>query len=149
MAKISFLWVGKTKEPWIKNGIEIYLKKIKHFVKIDVHTLKDTKRDGRSREASIVDAIPRDSFCVILDERGRSFTSEAFSKFISQRLTQPPNHIVFLLGGPYGLSPATKDKGDFILSLSPMTFTHEMARVILLEQVYRALTIEKGLPYHH
>jgi len=157
MAKISFLWIGKTKEHWIAQGIKHYLSRIRRFVQASSIEIKDpTRRKATTKdrlkeaeESCLKKAMPRTAHVVVLDEAGKTFSSEKFSRFLALRLSQPPAHVVFLLGGPYGVTEAIKGEADLVLSLSPMTFTHEMSRVILLEQIYRALTIEKGLPYHH
>ena len=150
MAKISFLWIGKTREPWIRDGIALYLKKIAYFVRVEVMEPKDS---SKKRSKSVVSlkkgSIPERAFKVLLDETGREYSSIEFSRFLNLKLQTPPNHVIFLLGGPYGFHNHTHDMADHCLSLSRLTFTHDMARVILVEQVYRALCIERGLPYHH
>jgi len=150
MAKISFLWIGKTKGYWLREGIAFYLKRISHFVQVEVLEPKDPSKKGSKMALALKNlALPKKAYRVLLDESGQEYTSAQFSKFLNQRLRTPPNHVLFLLGGPYGFDELAKGQADHILSLSRLTFTHDMSRVILLEQVYRALAIARGLPYHH
>ena len=149
MSKISFLWPGKTREQWIKVGIDLYVKRIGHFVQVEVREVKEASKRGRGPYDCMERSLPPRAFKVILDEGGQEMDSLSFSKFLTQRLNSPPNHVAFIIGGPSGLNQRVLTQGDLTLSLSRMTLTHEMARVFLVEQVYRAITIERGLPYHH
>ncbi len=154
MAKISFLWIGKTREEWIKTGINYYFKRIKHLIsasliEIKPSTSKKGNKHAKKDDLEVIRFIPSNSIPILLDERGIQFTTPQLSSFIFDKLSIPPNHICLIGGGAYGFNKAVKGKIPLHVSLSPLTFTHEMARVIIMEQVYRAITIQKGYPYHH
>jgi 23S rRNA (pseudouridine1915-N3)-methyltransferase len=113
------------------------------------------KSDPRSQAAQLAkealtirERVPANSFLVVLDQAGKSFTSEGFARFFGERLSRSTTGLTFVVGGHLGLSQRLIGEADLRLSLSEMTFPHELARVILLEQVYRGLSILKGLPYH-
>jgi len=155
--KITLLVIGKTEDKYIKEGIEKYLKRLKHYIKFDlieIPELKNTKSlseaQQKSKEAELLSKqLSSTDHIVLLDERGDEFTSTQFSGFISKKMLNSVQNLVFIVGGPYGfdnhLYSISKDK----LSLSRMTFSHQMVRLFFVEQVYRAFTILKGEPYHH
>ena len=153
MAKISFLWIGKTRADWINTGINYYLKRIKHLISASLIEIKPSSKKGNKHlkkdDLEVIRFIPSNSTPILLDERGMQFTTTQLSSFIFDKLSTPPNHICLIGGGAYGFTQALKEKIPLHISLSPLTFTHEMARVIIMEQVYRAITIQKGYPYHH
>jgi 23S rRNA (pseudouridine1915-N3)-methyltransferase len=96
-----------------------------------------------------MEKIPADSFAVVLDERGTSLNSQKLAERLDRHMVHGTRELILVLGGAYGLSTTVKKRGDFLLSLSPLTFTHQMARLILLEQIYRGLTILRNEPYHN
>ena len=147
------LFVGKTKEGYISQGIEKYARLAGRHVKVEVRELKgSSKTEPRAAVSEEGDAIlerlaPED-FLVALDERGKLFDSAAFAGELG-RLLESGRRVVFAAGGPFGISEGVKARAGLVLSLSRLTFTHEMARLVLLEQIYRAITINKGMTYHY
>ncbi|HEY3346814.1 MAG TPA: 23S rRNA (pseudouridine(1915)-N(3))-methyltransferase RlmH [Nitrospirota bacterium] len=150
---LLFLFVGKTKEGFVREGLDKYEKLAGHFVKLEVRELKGSSASDRQtaieEEAdAMLDRVGPGDILVALDERGNNPTSVEFagelSKFIESGKT-----VVFAIGGPFGISDRIKARAQLVLSLSRLTFTHEMARLVLMEQAYRALTIIKGRTYHY
>ena len=139
--KIKIICVGKLKEQYLKEGIENYLSKLKHYVDIQIVEIKDSniKQEGKD----ILSKISNERLIVLAIE-GRQVDSIEFSNMIKNI----NKNVVFIIGGPEGISNEVKEKADFVLSLSKMTFMHEIARLVLLEQIYRAFTIIKGEKYH-
>ncbi len=155
--KITLLSIGKTHDNFIKEGIDKYLKRLKHYVKleaIEIPELKDTKNlseaQQKSKEAELLlKHIQPHDFLVLLDENGKEYTSVDFSKYIQKKMVTGVNHAVFVIGGPYGFDQSVYNAAKDKLSLSKMTFSHQMGRLFFVEQLYRAFTIIKGEPYHH
>jgi 23S rRNA (pseudouridine1915-N3)-methyltransferase len=146
--KIRIAWIGKTKEPAIQALTEEYLKRISRYASIEGVALRD--------EAALLEISGRNSAgkaaakstLVLLDSRGKEFTSEQFAKFLSDYQDRNPLPLIFAIGAADGFSPETKAAAQHTISLGKMTLAHELARVVLLEQVYRGFTILKGHPYH-
>jgi 23S rRNA (pseudouridine1915-N3)-methyltransferase len=132
--KLRVVWIGKTKDPSMAKLCSDYTGRIKHFLPIEIAEVKQPKFDPLDR-------------LVALDPGGKSWTSEGFAKFLQQHMTSDPRRLTFIIGDYEGLSESVKDRADVLWSLSPLTFTHDLTRVLLLEQIYRALTIIKNLPY--
>lgn len=139
--KIRILAVGRCKEPFIQAGLDEYVKRLKRFVPVEVVVLKDR---GMKDEADDILSRLKDETVIVLSEEGVHFDSIQFSKLFSPS----QKDVVFVLGSAEGLDPSVKQRADMVLSLSSMTFTHEMARLFLIEQIYRAQTIRAGLKYH-
>jgi 23S rRNA (pseudouridine1915-N3)-methyltransferase len=153
MASPVFLFVGRTKEGFIKEGIEKYAALIGRYVPLDIREIKgaSVKEAGRAVEEeadSVLKRLAQSDFVVALDERGRNLGSVALAGELG-RVMESGRRAVFVVGGPFGLSERVRARADMVLSLSGLTFTHEMARLILAEQFYRALTIIKGKTYHY
>lgn len=155
--KITLLLVGKTEEKYLRDGIEKYAKRIKHYVKLELHEipeLKNTKNlsveQQKTKEAEMILKFtsPADHV-VLLDERGEEFTSSQFSGFISKKMISGIQNLVFIVGGPYGFDHSLYQLASHKIALSRMTFSHQMVRLFFIEQLYRAFTILKGEPYHH
>jgi 23S rRNA (pseudouridine1915-N3)-methyltransferase len=146
MAKIKIVWVGKTKERYLAEGINKYLKFLMPMAQISIVEVKEEKgrqnKDALDEEARKIMRQTRDYY--ILDERGREFSSVAFAQFLKDK-----DSIDFVIGGPFGVSAEVKEIAKGSIALSKMTLTHEMARLLFLEQLYRAYTILKGKEYHH
>lgn len=144
--KIKIAWIGKTKEPAIQALTEEYLKRISHYAQVEGTTLRE--------EAALLDSYGRGakaggkSTLVLMDSRGKEFSSEQFAKFLGDYQDRNPLPLVFAIGGADGFSDAARSAAQHLISLGKMTMAHELARVVLLEQVYRAFTILKGHPYH-
>ena len=154
--KFRMLWVGKTKEKFLAQGIEFYRRRITHYTQIEIVEVRGERIPVKADEETIrkkegerlLAKIQPGETVIALDSSGEMFSSEGLSVFFQKLETAASNRCVFVIGGPLGLSKEVKDRADTILALSPMTFTHEMARLILMEQIYRALTIARGESYH-
>ncbi|CCO23122.1 23S rRNA (pseudouridine(1915)-N(3))-methyltransferase RlmH [Maridesulfovibrio hydrothermalis] len=155
MSKLRFVWVGKIKEPFFRDACAHYTKKLGRFHKLDETILKDAPgklppeekilREGKS----IITKIRPSDMLICMDEKGKEMTSVELSKHL-RRWTEDPNLTpCFVIGGPFGLSEEVKNMARVKLSLSKMTLPHELARTMLLEQLYRAASILRGSPYHH
>ena len=155
--KIQLICVGKTERSYLKEGESEYLKRLKHyctFEKIEIPELKNAKKLSedqiKTEEGKLILAkVDRSAQLILLDEKGKSFTSVGFSQFLQKKFNQGGKSIVFVVGGAYGFSPELYNRANGKISLSEMTFSHQMVRLFFIEQVYRALTILKGEPYHH
>ena len=155
--KIQLLLSGKTRFPFIREGIEEYSKRIIHYTDFQVRELPGLKNSGswpekkvRGEEAStILKAVDARDYLVLLDERGRQLDSPAFAGFLEKQQIGATKAMLFVVGGPYGFAPEVYERANFTLSLSKMTFSHQLVRLIFLEQLYRACTIIRGEPYHH
>jgi 23S rRNA (pseudouridine1915-N3)-methyltransferase len=154
--KLHLVWIGKTRDRHCAALIKDYLERIKRFAPCEVSELKeqsgaDEKRPERAIAAEsrkLVSAIERDDFVTLLDEGGGAFDSLQFAEFIDKRRQAGTKRLAFVIGGFAGVSDEVKERADLRLSLSRITFTHELARVILTEQIYRAFTLLAGMPYH-
>jgi len=153
--KIVVLVIGKTNEKYLEDGILIFLKRLKHYVSFDIQEIADVKgiHDSRillEKEADqFLKYIKDEDFLVLCDEKGKLLTSVEMSELISKKMTESTKKMIFLIGGAFGVSDAIRKRSNFILSLSKMTFSHQMIRLFLTEQVYRAYTIIKNEKYHN
>ena len=143
--KIKIAWIGKTKEPAIAALTEEYLKRIARYARVEGITLRD-EQDLLAKFSSRKSGGK--STLVLMDSRGKEFPSEQFAKFLGDYQDRNPLPLVFAIGGADGFSDAVRAAARHVISLGKMTLSHELARVVLLEQVYRAFTILKGHPYH-
>ncbi len=157
--KVSIVCVGKIKEKFFREAIEEYSKRLSRYCKLDILECADEKTpDGASEalEAQIRDTegerilskIPADAYVFLLAIKGKELTSPELSKKMADLAVQGKGHLVFVIGGSLGTSQAVYERADFKLSFSPMTFPHQLMRVVLLEQIYRAFKIDAGEPYH-
>ncbi|MEZ5429125.1 MAG: 23S rRNA (pseudouridine(1915)-N(3))-methyltransferase RlmH [Pyrinomonadaceae bacterium] len=144
-----FIWVGKTRDKNWRALQEEYLQRLSHFVKFEIVEIKDGARhETKEIEGKrILEKLNQSSFLCLLDLKGRAISSYRFAKEVVKWQNRGLKEIAFVIGGADGVSEEVVEKADFSLSLSGLTFTHEMARVILIEQLYRAFTIIKGFPY--
>ncbi len=148
------MWLGKTRDPWIKAGIDEYAGRIRRYLPLAIEELKDEKdatlEEGRRREGErLLKQISPQTFLVVLDERGQQMDSVSFSDFIGALRDNGTAELVFAIGGAYGFSEEVRKRSGKVVALSAMTFTHQMVRPFLLEQIYRAFTILNNEPYHH
>lgn len=149
--------MGRTRERFIQDGIEKYLRYLKPYAPAElkvlreekVEDLRDAPRIRKLEAAKITKALSPGAYVVALDERGREFTSHEFAAFMDKALEKGTREISFVLGGAMGLDESVTGRADTVLALSRWTLTHEMARLVLLEQLYRAFTIIKGKTYHY
>ncbi len=152
--KCRVIWFGKTRETWIKAGIDEYAGRVQRYLPLTVDELKDEKdaeaAEGRRREGErLLKQLPPQALLVVLDERGQQMDSVAFAQFIGRHRDGGTPELAFAVGGAYGFSDEVRRRAAKLLSLSAMTFTHQMVRPFLLEQLYRACTILNNEPYHH
>lgn len=144
--KIKIAWIGKTKEPAIASLTDEYLKRISRYAQVEGLSLRDEEdllaKFGKDSKSGAKSSL------VVLDSRGKEFTSEQFAKFLSDYQERNPQTLVFSIGGADGFSAEVRSSAYVMISLGRMTLAHELARIVLLEQVYRAFTILKGHPYH-
>jgi 23S rRNA (pseudouridine1915-N3)-methyltransferase len=147
--KFRFIWIGKTKDRNWKALQEDYLKRLSHFVKCEIVEIKDSARHENSEIEGkrILETLNPKTFAVLLDVSGKSISSHQVSAEIEKWQNSGTKEISFIIGGFDGTSKDIRERADYLLSLSFLTFTHEMARVVLLEQLYRGYSILKGFPY--
>ena len=155
--KITVLCISKTSDAYILEGMSEFQKRLKHFIKVDWIELPEVKNRKNLNQEQLL-AMEEELFLknvsnsdsiYLLDENGKEYTSRQFSSFISKKMIASTSNLVFLIGGPYGFSEGMYAKAEGKISLSKMTFTHQMVRLFFLEQLYRAFSIIKNLPYHH
>jgi 23S rRNA (pseudouridine1915-N3)-methyltransferase len=155
--KIAILQTGKTTEKHIFEGVEIYSARIKKYCGFEIITipeLKETRKmpvkEQKVREGEkILQTLGKDDFVVLLDERGKEFRTVDFAAWLESRSQMQGKRLVFVIGGPWGFTEEVNGIADFRLSLSKLTFPHQLVRLLFAEQLYRAFTIIKGEPYHH
>lgn len=147
--KFRFVWIGKTKDKNWKTLQDEYLKRLSHFVKCEIAEIKDSaKHEGSEIEGKrILEMLNPKTFAVLLDVQGKAISSHQLSAEIDRWQTVGYKEVTFIIGGFEGVSETIRERADYLLSLSFLTFTHEMARVVLLEQLYRGYSILKGFPY--
>ena len=154
--KIVLITIGDNEDKYLTTGFELYAKRLQHYASFDMITIPSQKNKSNSKEAAMQAEIkeiqkklaPSD-LVLLLDEKGKEFSSVEFAKQVQKYLNMPGKKMVFIIGGPYGFAPAIRERAQQTLSLSKMTFNHQMAKLFFLEQLYRAMTILKGEPYHH
>lgn len=155
--KITLLAIGKTDDSYILEGLDKYLKRLKHYIKFEIQIIPDIKKvknlseeEQKIKESEqFLKNIQSTDFIVILDERGTELSSLQFADFLNKKMIASVSHLVFLIGGPYGFDQSIYLRANYKISLSKMTFSHQMIRLFFAEQIYRAFTILKGEPYHH
>lgn len=155
--RITLLTVGKTDVRWVKEGLELYGSRLSHYIPFTLTELPELKNvSSLSKEQikdkegeAILKTLKAADEVILLDERGREYRSIELAGMIEDRLNRGGKDIVFVVGGAYGFSDAVYRRSDSMMSLSKMTFSHQMVRTIFVEQLYRAFTIIKGEPYHH
>ena len=156
MRSIRLIWVGKTQEPYLRSGINTYMKKISHYIKIESDKIKPAQyRSGtvnkwrRQETENMIKKMDASELNIFLDQNGEQQTSKDLAKCFEKQITYGISRANFFIGGAYGIDKSILPSGIQYLSLSEMTFTHQMVRLFLLEQIYRALTIIRGEPYHN
>ena len=155
--KLQIYTIGKPHESFVKEGIELFTKRISHYYPVQWTILPMPKNAGilsktdlKQKEGeAILNLIKKDDYLVLLDDKGKLFKSETFAEFIQQRANEAEKNIIFLIGGAYGVSNAILQRSNYTWSLSPLVFPHQLVRLILAEQIYRACSIIKNEKYHH
>lgn len=155
--KMTLITVGKTDVKWVKEGLDLYAGRLSHYIQFSISEIPELKNVSslsreqiKEKEGELISAMLKPSDDVILlDEHGKEFRSVEFASYLQGKMASGGRNIVFIIGGAYGFSRKIYDRADFMMSLSRMTFSHQMVRTIFAEQLYRAFTIMKGEPYHH
>ena len=155
--KIEFWHIGRTRENYVQQGMDIYEKNIKRYCQYQSKSLtaavgrqkNDTKAYKEYEAQVVLKAIDTGDRLVLLDEAGASYTSTAMAQWLQKTIDTSPRRLIFLIGGAYGFSEKIYQRADHKISLSPMTFPHQLVRVLFLEQLYRAFTIINNQNYHH
>ena len=155
--KIELWVIGKTNEPYLEEGIAIFLNRIRHFISFSIETIPNLKKAKnldkttiKTKEATLVlQQIKPEDFLVLLDERGKLLTSEEWAIFLEKKMNASFKRVVFLVGGAYGVDTTIRERANFVLSLSKMTFSHQMIRLFFVEQLYRGFSILNHHPYHN
>lgn len=155
--KVRVLCMGKTDIPYLREGIADYLTRLKRALNVEFTEIPELKNTGslnpdqvREKEASLLlQRIPDPAFVVLLDERGKEMRSLVFAEWLQQRFNQGFKEIIFVVGGAYGFDEKVRKRAAMNLSLSSMTFSHQLVRLLFMEQLYRAMTILRNEPYHN
>ena len=154
---VTLLTVGKTDVKWVKEGLDLYVSRLKHYVPFSVVEIPELKKVSslthqqiKEKEGELIlkQVGPSDTL-VLMDEHGREYRSLEFAEFIEKQMASGAKNVIFTIGGAYGFSEEVYQRANLKISLSKMTFSHQMVRAIFAEQLYRAFTILKGEPYHH
>lgn len=154
---IKLLGIGKTDDKTLQNLTDVYVKRLQFYNKFEIELIPDIKKvknldenQQKIKEGELIlNKISTSDFVVLLDENGKQLSSVGFSEFIQKRFNSGLKQVIFIIGGPYGFSDEVYNRADSKLSLSKMTFSHQMVRLFFTEQLYRAFTILKNEPYHH
>jgi len=155
--KIHFWSIGKKNEPYIKNGVEDFTNRISKYYPVEWTIIPMPKNAGMLSEMDmkkkegemVLEWLAKDDYLVALDEKGKQLTSEELASFIMKRTNESVKNLVYLIGGAFGLDEAVLKRANYKWSLSNLTFPHQLVRLILTEQVYRACTIQRNEKYHH
>lgn len=155
--KITLLVVGKTEDSYLIEGIDKYLGRLKHYINFNLLVIPDIKNtknlsetQQKAKEATLIlKQISNSDIIILMDEKGKKFTSVQFSDYLNKQMIGSVQHLIFVIGGPYGFDQTVYDRANGKISLSDMTFSHQMVRLFFTEQLYRAFSILKGEPYHH
>ncbi|WGK64675.1 23S rRNA (pseudouridine(1915)-N(3))-methyltransferase RlmH [Croceiramulus getboli] len=154
---LKLMCIGKTDNRQLQQLIDDYTKRLSHYIKFELEALPDLKKTKHLSEAQqkekegtlLLSKLQSTDVLILLDERGKQYSSTAFAKFLQKKMNAGHKTLVFAVGGPYGFSPEVYERAQGKVSLSAMTFSHQMVRLFMTEQLYRAFTILKGEPYHH
>lgn len=155
--KVLFLVIGKTDKKYLIEGIDLFIKRVKRYISFEMSVIPDIKGGSKlpeavqkEREGELIlsKLLPSDKL-ILLDDKGKELSSVDFANYMQKEMLTGVKRLVFVVGGPYGFSSSVYGRADGKLSLSKMTFSHQMVRLIFVEQLYRAMTILKNEPYHH
>ena len=155
--RITLLVVGKTEDKYLIEGIEKYLSRLKHYIGFTIVVIPDVKNTKNLTEAQqktkeaelILKQISNPDTVILMDEKGKKYTSVQFSDYLNKQMIGSVQQLTFIIGGPYGFDESVYKRSNGSISLSDMTFSHQMVRLFFVEQLYRAFSILKGEPYHH
>ena len=155
--QVTLLCIGKTGKKFLEEGEQEYLKRLRHYISFQLQIIPDIKQAKnlsqsqiKQREGELIlEKVSTADTLILLDEKGKEFSSMDFSGYLQDQFNRGGKHIYFVVGGPYGFSDDVYQRANGKISLSRMTFSHQMIRLFFIEQVYRAMTILKNEPYHH
>jgi len=155
--KVTLLVIGRTDSAWLNAGIAEYVKRLNHYIQFEIDVISDIKKGKnlsfelqKSQEGDLIlQKLQAGRELHLFDENGKSFTSREFALFLEKKMASGLKELVFVIGGPYGFSEKVSDAATTKISLSKLTFSHQMVRLLCVEQIYRAFTILKSEPYHH
>jgi len=155
--KISFLWMGKTAERWLQEGIDKYVERLKHYVTLSVEIVpapknlpkQDIAKQKEMEGDALLNRIAPTDEVYLLDERGTAYSSEGLAEFLQKKTSANVKNLVMVIGGAFGFSEKLYQRANGQISFSQLTFSHQMIRLLVCEQVYRAYTIIRGEAYHH
>ena len=155
--KITLIAIGKTEDKYLIEGIDKYLNRLKHYINFSLVIIPDVKNtknlteaQQKTKEAELISKqLNNSDVVVLLDEKGTKYSSVQFSAYLNKQMVGSVQNLVFVIGGPYGFDESIYKRANSSISLSDMTFSHQMVRLFFLEQLYRAFTILKNEPYHH
>ncbi|MEO6548825.1 MAG: 23S rRNA (pseudouridine(1915)-N(3))-methyltransferase RlmH [Ferruginibacter sp.] len=155
--KLQFWTVGKSHEGYVKDGIELFTKRITNYYPVEWNIIQNPRNAAAMSETElkkkegeiILSAIHKEDYLVLLDERGKLLTSESVATFIQARANEGAKKVIFLIGGAYGVSEMVIERANYQWSLSPLVFPHQLVRLIVAEQIYRACSINRNEKYHH
>ena len=155
--KITFLWIGKTNERWLQEGIDEYINRLRHYASLSVEIIpalknlpkQDVAKQKEMEGDAFLGRIEPSDEVYLLDERGITYTSEGLADFLQKRMSASIKKLVLVIGGPFGFSEKMYQRANGLISFSQLTFSHQMIRLLVCEQVYRAFTILRGESYHH
>jgi 23S rRNA (pseudouridine1915-N3)-methyltransferase len=154
--KVVLIVIGDNEDAYLAKGFELYEKRLNHYLSFETQLIPTLKNKAKNREAAmqaeakeILKKLTPTDLLILLDDKGKEYTSEGLAKQMQNFLNMPGKRMVFLVGGAFGFSPEIYQRANHKLSLSKLTFNHQMARLFFLEQLYRSMTILKGEPYHH
>ncbi|MGP8216143.1 MAG: 23S rRNA (pseudouridine(1915)-N(3))-methyltransferase RlmH [Bacteroidia bacterium] len=154
--KVTLIAIGDHEDKYLAEGFGLYSKRLQHYISFDTQLIPSLKKKGQSREAimqaeskEILKKIAPSDLLIVLDEKGKEYSSVEFAGQMQKYLNMPGKKMFFLIGGAFGFAPEIYQRANQKISLSRLTFNHQMARLFFLEQLYRAMTILKGEPYHH
>ena len=154
--KLTLITVGKTDVPWVREGLQLYAGRLQHYARFEIREIPELKNAGalseeqiKVKEGALILKEAEGTDMILLDEHGREYRSLEFAKELQNRMNRGGKDISFVVGGAYGFSQDVYGEAAGKISLSKMTFSHQMVRAIFAEQLYRAFTIIKGEPYHH
>ena len=154
---ITLLCLGKTDDAYLSDGIDIYQKRLTHYIPFKLIELQLQKKWGKlppeqqkQKEAELIlPHMTKSDYCVLLDEKGKAFSSDGFANYIQQQLNRSVKNMLFVIGGPWGFAEEVYEVAQMKVSLSPMTFSHQMVRLFFTEQLFRAMTILRNESYHN
>ena len=155
--RIKLLVIGKTNNDWLKTGIMDYINRLKHYINFELEEIPDIKNRAKMSKEKVIELesieiikhLDPKSEWIALDEHGKEYSSTGFSKFLEKKMIDGNKQLTFIVGGAFGISPKIMDDCRAKIALSQMTFSHQMVRLFIVEQLYRGFTIVKGEKYHH